>query len=202
MFSDFSRFVSVTPQENRTTESSGSLPGWFSVLGSACQLPTRAFLCCQYSLSHPLSIQKTLIFPSLISSWLFLLLEALTSYFFFKPFLLPGQCISLHTTCTWSPIHSCILFQSPLTVSSQIPLLRTSCWYCSRWYFREKGSDAQLRWTGLKLQIEIKFSRYDEVVCIRCHTNLETDLRHLEPMLLLVTDLRITEKKLFLLVPL
>lgn len=35
---------------------------------------------------------------------------------------------------------------------------RTTCWYCSRWCFGEKGSGAQLRWADLKLQF--KFSRY------------------------------------------
>lgn len=77
----------------------------------------------------------------------------------------------------------------------------TSCWYCSRWCFGEKGSHAQLRWTDLKLQIEIKLSRYGEDICIRCHTNLEIDLKHLEPTLLQVTGISITEK-FFLPVPL
>lgn len=62
MFSDFNRFVSVTPQENRRTQSSGSLPGWFSVLSSAFQLPIQAFICCQCSFSCSVCIQETLIF--------------------------------------------------------------------------------------------------------------------------------------------
>lgn len=143
MFSDFNRFVSVTSQENRTTESSASSPGWFCVLSSAFQLPTQACLCCQNSLS----IQETLIFRSPTSHGLFLLLEALTSHFL-KPSLFTRAALFHHTWLVCGPL--CIpafFFQSPLTVSCQIPHLSEMQW----WVLGEERSSSQIKWTNLKI---------------------------------------------------
>lgn len=159
VFFDFNRFVSVTSQENRTTESSASSPGWLCVLSSVFQLPTQACLCCQNSLF----IQETLIFPSPTSHGQFLLFEALTSHFF-RPSLFTRAELFHHTWLVHDPLCIPAFFsQSPLTASLQM----------------------------------MNFASSGGVVWIRCHSDLETDLMLLEPMVLQVTGLNITKRKNF-----
>lgn len=75
---------------------------------------------------------------------------------------------------------------------------------CSDVYFRlvlqqmvlGRRPSSQIKWTNLKLQM-ITFSSYGGVVWLRCHSNLQTDLKHLEPVVLQVTGLSITKKKNF-----